>query len=154
MIELLRELFHYQAWADSQIVAAVKSHPGAAGDEQLRTLLHHIVVVQRFFIGQCAGETFDVRRESRIPETIEEMEGLFDEAHGMENEVLATLDDGALAVLLDRPPLEKLRPTIRTALTQAVLHCQHHRAQVATRLRALGGSPPTVDYILWKKDRP
>jgi uncharacterized damage-inducible protein DinB len=36
-------------------------------------------------------------------------------------------------------------------LLQTVLHSQHHRGQISTRLRALGGAPPTFDYIIWKK---
>ena len=87
MLELIADLFAYQAWADSQLVAAVRSHPPAAEDEQLRTLL---------------------------PEAL---------------------------------------PGVRTWLVQTVLHSQHHRGQVATRLRAFGGNPPTVDYILWARKR-
>jgi uncharacterized damage-inducible protein DinB len=30
-----------------------------------------------------------------------------------------------------------------------VLHTQHHRGQVCTRLREVGGEPPTVDFIVW-----
>ena len=35
------------------------------------------------------------------------------------------------------------------ALIQACLHSIHHRGQNATRLRELGGDPPTIDYIIW-----
>ena len=35
------------------------------------------------------------------------------------------------------------------------MHSQHHRAQNATRLRELGGKPPTTDLIVWYwKGRP
>jgi uncharacterized damage-inducible protein DinB len=37
----------------------------------------------------------------------------------------------------------------RHALVQAAMHSQHHRGQNATRLRDLGGVPPTTDFILW-----
>ena len=35
---------------------------------------------------------------------------------------------------------------------QVVMHSEHHRAQVAMRLRALGGAPPVTDYIIWVRD--
>ena len=35
-----------------------------------------------------------------------------------------------------------------TAL-QVVTHTTHHRGQVMTRLRELGGAPPVVDYVIW-----
>ena len=41
------------------------------------------------------------------------------------------------------------------ALMQAVMHSQWHRGQNATRLRELGGDPPTLDLIVWySNDRP
>jgi uncharacterized damage-inducible protein DinB len=39
--------------------------------------------------------------------------------------------------------------TVRQALTQAAMHSHYHRGQNATRLRELGGVPPTTDFILW-----
>jgi uncharacterized damage-inducible protein DinB len=37
---------------------------------------------------------------------------------------------------------------------QVALHGQNHRGQSLTRLRELGGKPPTLDYIIWIKSRP
>jgi uncharacterized damage-inducible protein DinB len=39
-------------------------------------------------------------------------------------------------------------------LLQVCLHSQGHRAQAAKLLRALGGTPPMLDFILWRVDRP
>jgi len=50
------------------------------------------------------------------------------------------------------PPLSL---TVAEALTQGAMHSQYHRGQNATRLRDLGGEPPTTDYIVWLwKGRP
>jgi len=41
------------------------------------------------------------------------------------------------------------------ALTQGAMHSHYHRGQNATRLREMGGEPPTTDYIVWVwKGRP
>jgi uncharacterized damage-inducible protein DinB len=154
MIDLIRELFQYQAWADSQLIAAIKAHGPAAEDEELRKTLHHIVVVQRVFIQTCAGETFDLEKEKFVPSTMDEMERLFSATQERSGEFLAVLSPDALCVRLNRPPFDQWHTTVQTGLIQAVFHSQHHRGQAAGRLRALGGTPPTVDYILWKKDRP
>jgi uncharacterized damage-inducible protein DinB len=154
MIDLIRELFQYQAWADSQLLAAIRAHAPAAQDEELRKSLHHIVLVQRFFLHMCAGEVFNFEKEMAVPSTFDEVERLFSTVPEHAGRVLAGISPGALTNVLDQPPLEKMRPTVQTALTQAVLHSQHHRGQAANRFRALGGTPPTIDYILWKKDRP
>ena len=121
MLELLTELFRYQAWADAQIVAAVKACPPAASDERLLELLHHVVAVQRHFLQNPLPD-------GPVP-PFDEIERLFEETAGM-------------------PPSAAIPAT---HLLQTVLHSQHHRGQIAVRLRALGGAPPTVDYILWKR---
>ena len=46
----------------------------------------------------------------------------------------------------------RARSSFRDALMQVVMHSEHHRAQVAMRLRALGGTPPVTDYIVWVRD--
>jgi uncharacterized damage-inducible protein DinB len=123
MLQLIADLFQYQVWADSQLVAALKAHPRAAADDRIRELLHHIVAVQRYFLQKpIAG--------GPVP-PLAEIEVLF-----RETAQLAPADD---------------LPTDH--LLQAVLHSQHHRGQIATRLRDLGGSPPTVDYIVWVRKR-
>ena len=39
--------------------------------------------------------------------------------------------------------------TVAQALTQAAMHSHYHRGQNASRLRELGGVPPTTDLIVW-----
>ncbi len=39
--------------------------------------------------------------------------------------------------------------TVSEALLQAAMHSHYHRGQNATRLRELGGEPPTTDLIMW-----
>jgi uncharacterized damage-inducible protein DinB len=150
---MLTDLLAYQSWADSQIVAAVKAHPPAATDPEVLKTLHHIAGVQRFFLSQIENRGFDVQREMQVPSTIDALDQLFTESQADLARFAATLSTLDLATVLERPPLDKMRPTIGTALLQMILHSQHHRGQLAMRLRALGATPPTVDYILWAKSR-
>ncbi len=39
--------------------------------------------------------------------------------------------------------------TLGVTVLQVVAHTTHHRGQVMTRLRELGGTPPLVDYVIW-----
>src|SRR5215467_10274449 len=139
---MLPDLLAYQSWADSQVLAAVKSHTPAAADPEILKTLHHIVGVQRFFLAQIENRTFDVQREMQVPSTIEALEQIFADTRSDVARFIATLPALDLTAVLDKPPLDKMRPTVQTALVQMVLHSQHHRGQVATRLRALGAVPP------------
>ena len=39
--------------------------------------------------------------------------------------------------------------TVGETAFQVVSHSTHHRAQANSRLRAVGGEPPLVDFIAW-----
>ncbi len=39
--------------------------------------------------------------------------------------------------------------TLGETMLQIVSHSTHHRAQVSTAVRVLGGTPVMVDYIAW-----
>ena len=66
---------------------------------------------------------------------------------------LDQLEASDLARVLESQFFPDRQITLGEALTQVCLHSQGHRAQCATRLRLLGGEPPSTDYIFWVKDR-
>jgi uncharacterized damage-inducible protein DinB len=39
--------------------------------------------------------------------------------------------------------------SISETMLQIPMHSQYHRGQINARLRAVGGEPPRVDYIVW-----
>jgi len=149
MKSMLECLFAHQAWADDQILKAVGEVDGAWADEEIRKLLHHIVTVQRFFLSLCLGREFDMEREWKLPENTAEIASRFAEAHANGAAYTARLDDAELARTVWTPRFQEFHPSVRDVLMQAALHSEHHRAQCASRLRALGGKPPIIDYILW-----
>jgi len=153
MKTLLQSLFRHQAWADAAILSAVRSHPESLRDEWLLKTLHHIVTVQRFYLSRFLGRPFDKEKESQIPTNIDRLIGLYRATH---EEELAFLDGLVEADLERRFELTVLRsqPTFAEGLTQIVMHSQNHRGQCLSRLRENGAKPPTLDYILWAKERP
>jgi uncharacterized damage-inducible protein DinB len=154
MNELIQSLFAHLAWADAAILKAVAAHDGAFADDELRKWLHHTVTVQRFFLSLLQHRPFDREREGQVPGAVEEMERRFEEAHADGAAYTARLDEAELARTIEFPvPAYKdFHPSVRDALIQVSMHSEHHRAQVAMRLRALGGAPPVVDYIIWVRD--
>jgi uncharacterized damage-inducible protein DinB len=152
MTELLSELLRYQWWADSRILAAGRRTPRLRKMARIRRALHHIVGVQRFFLSQMRSRAFDVQREMQPTASFDELEDRFAEIQAEVPTFTHEIGGLDLASVLDHPPLDQMRPNVRTAPVQVVLHSQHHRGQVASRLRALGGSSPAVDYLLRKKD--
>lgn len=154
MTELLQSLCAHMAWADDALLEAVAAQDGAYADEQLRKWLHHIVVVQRFFLALFERRAFDREREGQVPDTQEKLAQRFQEAHADGAAYAARLNEAELARTIEFPipSVKDFHPSVRDAFLHVAMHSEHHRAQVAMRLRALGGTPPMTDYIVWLRD--
>jgi uncharacterized damage-inducible protein DinB len=154
MLDMIRSLHAHQAWADASIVAAIVKHEAAAQDETLRKTLHHMVLVQRAYLALFQKRPFDFVFEMRTPESLAEVERLFRDAHAEQIALVSQWQETDLVKPFDMPYIPGLALTNGEAHMQVVMHSQHHRGQCAARLRSLGGVPPTVDFVIWLKDRP
>ena len=154
MIAILRELFRHQAHADASILMAIKRHPVASHDQELRKLLHHILIAHRFWTHLGQGFSFSVEAESVVPDTLDEIVAQFQATQTQELVWLDQLEASDLERVLESQDIAGRQVSLGDALTQVCLHSQGHRAQCATRLRMLGGEPPPMDYLHWAKDRP
>lgn len=150
---MVRELFQYQAHADAAMVVAIGRHAPAADDEELRRLLSHMLVAHRFWVHLCQGIPFSGEAERNASDSLGEIAARFESTQREELAWLDQLEDTDLERLLETERLPGRHIAVGEALLQVCLHSQGHRAQCATRLRALGGAPPPTDYILWAKDR-
>ncbi len=149
MIPMFQSLWMHLTWADDTILNVVAAQEGAFDDSELRKWLHHIVVVERFFLSLFLARSFDREREQAIPDSMDAMRRLFQEAHADGAAYTARLNDAELARTVEFPIMREFTPAVRDALMQVIMHSEHHRAQCAMRLRALGAKPPVTDYIAW-----
>lgn len=154
MIEMLRSLYAHQAWADAAIFSAVRKNTCAAEDKRLLGTLHHISLVQRFFLSRFLDRPFDVQRELLQTPALNDYEQLFRATHSDFFTIVNHLDQAELSRVIEIPHLPDSHPTFAEALTQVVMHSQYHRGQCAARLRAVGGEPPMTDFIVWLNGRP
>jgi uncharacterized damage-inducible protein DinB len=148
-----QSLFAHQAWADASLLSAVHAHPPSIEDEWLQKTLFHIVGVQRYFMSRFMDRPFDREKESQPPASFGALVRLFQATH---EEELAFVG-AALPADLERRfelPFLKTEFTVADGLTQIVMHSQNHRGQCLRYLRKQGAETPTLDYILWAKDRP
>ncbi len=148
--ELLRHKWH----ANAAYLAAVCKHQAACADEELRSLLHHILIANRFWIFLTVGREFDREKEARMPDALEALIESYRETEALEREWLAGCDEPELSRQLVWPRLPGSSFTVSEAMLQVCLHSHGHRAQAAIRMRTLGATPPATDFILWAKDRP
>jgi uncharacterized damage-inducible protein DinB len=147
-------------WADSltwrSLLALQKDDP------RIRAWLHHTHTVQWAYLYLWRRETPsfpDLAGFADLPALLAWARAYYAEL----SPFLATLDEPALAQTIEFPWAAELveqfghaAPTnYAESVLQIALHTTHHRAQVAARLRELGGEPPLIDFIAWIwQDRP
>jgi uncharacterized damage-inducible protein DinB len=148
------DLIAHKGWADAELLNTVRQHAVASSDPQLRTLLHHMLVANRFWLLSMVGEPFVADVETRVPESVASLISIFRTTHEREKAWLAAAADEELSQTLESALIPGGRCKVSDAVLQVCLHSQGHRAQCAKMLRELGGTPPASDFILWLVDRP
>ena len=138
MLSTIEELVRHKGWANTNLLRAIEEHPAAAEDEELRKMLHHIVVSNRFWLFAILGRPFAREAEMQVPARLTGVIERFKETELLESQWLTTASE---------PDLERILPTrssrlgidvsVMQALLQICLHTQGHRSQCAARLRAL-----------------
>jgi len=151
---MLKDLILHKGYANASLIRAIRQHEPAAQDLELKNLLHHIVVANRFWLMLSLGLPFDVEKESRVPDSLEAIANQFRDTHAQELKWLSQVDEHEMARQVETSFVPGRSYSVAEAMMQVCLHSQGHRAQGATRLRSLGGTPPTLDFILWLKERP
>jgi uncharacterized damage-inducible protein DinB len=154
MLVMLNDMIQHKGCANASLLKAIRQHETASQDPELWTLLHHIILADRFWLRLSLGLPFVVEEESRAPESLEAIAERYRETYAQEMEWLAQVQETELARVLETPFIPDFSCSVAQAMMQVCLHSQGHRAQCATRLRLLGGIPPNMDFILWLKDRP
>jgi uncharacterized damage-inducible protein DinB len=149
-----RDLIAHKGFADAALLSAIAQHSAASTDAALRTLLHHMLVSNRFWLLSIVGQRFDAETETRVPDSFAALSVSFRITHARESEWLARATDTAFSETLESALIPGGRCLVSDALLQVCLHSQGHRAQCAKMLRALGGVPPATDFIVWRVDRP
>lgn len=150
----LRVLMEHMEWADAALWQAALAAPGAAGDERLRTLLHHIAEVQWVYLGLMRGAGPTTRALTEFT-TLEDVRDWSMAYHREAGRLLAAQPDPGRP--LEVPWSEQLAArfgrvvtaSLGDGLVQVTAHSTYHRGQANTRIRELGGEPPLVDFIIW-----
>ena len=156
--EWLRDLYFHQSWADAEHWRAIGVYPAARDDEAVRHRLHHIHFVQHAFLWTVGDRTSPfVPTKAEAFTSFDQLRSYALDYHERVPSFLAQVSDARLSepvsiAWFKDPPLTI---TVAEALTQCAMHSHYHRGQNATRLRELGGVPPSTDLIVWQwKGRP
>jgi len=137
---------------------AIGAHFAARKDKAIHDRLHHIHLVQRVFTWGVRqdGTQFNLTKPDDFAD-FDELLSYAASGHAETRQLLESITDEKLAMPIKIPWFQDppLTISVTEALTQCAMHSHHHRGQNATRLRELGGAPPSADLIVWYwKGRP
>lgn len=159
-LDVYRDLYSYMEWADAALWRATLASDAARSDEKTRELLHHLHMVQRMFLAFWTGQSPMAIAQTKAHDfgQLLELKAWGQPYYAEVRGFLDTADAATLARPLVMPWVKQYEaqmgmtfkePSIAETMFQVVNHTTHHRAQINSRLRSLGGNPPIVDYIAW-----
>jgi uncharacterized damage-inducible protein DinB len=146
---MLRDLIAHNGYANAALLTAIGQNDAASSDPELRDLLEHILIANRFWLLTVLGLPFVLEDEARPSKSFDVLVQRFEATHNQQTAWLAAASDGDLERILESALIPGDRCSVAQALMQVCLHSHGHRAQCAKLLRRHGGVPPATDFILW-----
>ena len=141
------ELLQYDHWAGRTALDSIR--PLSPKGDAARLALAHLVVTKRVWYCRVAGVPYE---NVFFPDlTLSECQTVLDEGDRQWAAYLAKLTSADLDKVISykdsagNPYERKLRDILR----HVILHGQHHRGQVASHVKAAGGTPAKTDFIYY-----
>ena len=98
-------------------------------------------------------QPFVAEQEFRRSASLDDLITRYTALQELEDAWMAGLTEADLTRVVETPHIPGGRCTVAEGLMQVWLHSHGHRAQIARMYRALGGTPPMLDFILWVAQR-
>ena len=144
-------------WGDAIMWRSVLATPGMAEDPEIKERLFHIHFTQFAFYAAWIGQKFE-RKKAADFASLDEILNWAKSFYPDILSFLGSLEDDQLEGPLPLPwagyfgrqlGREVAVTTLGETMLQLSNHSIHHRAQLNTQIRAHGGEPPLIDYIVW-----
>jgi len=103
VLEVLRDLISHKGYANAAMLAAIRANGAAAADPELRHLLQHVLIANRFWLLTVLGLPFLHDEESRSPDSLEDLVGRYRRTQEQESAWMAEATDAELERTLSDP---------------------------------------------------
>jgi uncharacterized damage-inducible protein DinB len=154
VLELIRDLVAHKGHANAALLHAIQRNGAAADDSEIRELLHHILLANRFWLLAILNAPFVLEDEARPARSFDDVIERYAAIQAQESAWLAAATEDEPARILKHALIPNGECSVAHAFMQVCLHSHGHRAQCAKVLRRHGVDPPPGDFILWIVTRP
>ena len=143
-------LFKYNDWATRATANSLKGLEKK--DERLGELLSHIISAQKLWLNRVLKREIIVSPWDKlaVQECISQSTSVTAEwVNLLESYTDKDLDK---RIEYENTKGEKYVNTLRDIIIHVINHSTYHRAQIAQRVKALGGKPAVTDYIVYQRE--
>jgi uncharacterized damage-inducible protein DinB len=144
LVDSLRRQFVYDAWANGELLAALR---GTSADERSLQLMGHILSAERLWLERIRQQPqssvvwpkWDMNQcESQAAELARLWRGYFAQINS---------EDLPKSISYQNSKGEAWTSTAGDILTHVVIHSAYHRGQIASHMRETGHTPVCSDFI-------
>jgi uncharacterized damage-inducible protein DinB len=147
LLEHLRRQVDYDVWANGEVLAAMTTGGTGSAPAQPLKLLAHILSAERLWLERLEQQpqSLPVWPEFSVAQCKAQMADLA----RIWREYFGRLSSAELfeQITYKNSKGEPWTSTVQDVLTHVVMHSAYHRGQIASLVRAGGGTPAYTDFI-------
>lgn len=149
--EKLRRLFNYDHWANTEVLSVLKEHEAFEYAGTTTSLMSHLVAAQEVWYRRI--KELDVTGFEIWPAySLEDQQRKCKTMFGRWQELIKKHENDLDVIISYKNSSGTAFKTILSdILHHVIIHGQHHRAQIAIRLREGGIDPPVTDFIFYTR---
>ena len=147
LLDYLRRQFAYEAWANGEALAAIKTSTSESASGKPLQLMAHVLSAQRLWLERLTQKP---QSQPVWPEcSLDQCETQMAELCRLWSEYLSQLSSVSLVekITYRNSKGEPWSGTVQDVLSHVVLHSAYHRGQIASLMRAGGDRPAYTDFI-------
>jgi uncharacterized damage-inducible protein DinB len=144
LAEYLRRQFAYDAWANREVLSAIR---GGGETQGVMRLMAHILSAEGLWLERLRGEAQSLPVWPEFD--LEQCEARAKALEGLWMEYLKGMSATGLTekISYKNSKGEAWSSTVQDVLTHVVMHSAYHRGQIASLMRAGGQTPAYTDFI-------
>jgi uncharacterized damage-inducible protein DinB len=147
----IANLIAHCLWADRRMLGAIEADERLSADAELLRTFAHIFAAQHIWLVRMRGEKPDITPWPSLSHA--ESTDLARQTHDELTTIAGTLTPETLARTIDYVNMagQPFQNSAEEILSHVAMHSMYHRGQLVKSIRRIGGTPPSTDYIVWRR---
>lgn len=145
LVDHFRRQFAYDAWANREVLAAIRN---SGGSERALQLMAHILSAEQLWLERLTARPQSMPVWPKADTDVDQYEAQAAEIRKLWDEYLdAAGEDLAKPISYKNSKGEAWTSTAQDILVHVIMHSAYHRGQIASHMREHGQTPAYTDFI-------